>query len=125
EEYQRDGLSASALYLPLPADLHEGYHRVTLLEGDTILGSGVVAVVPERCYLPPALASGGRIWGTSVQLYGLRSARNAGIGNFGDLRACAETWGARGAGIVGINPLHALSMREPGSGSPYSPSSRL
>jgi (1->4)-alpha-D-glucan 1-alpha-D-glucosylmutase len=125
EEHERDGVRASALYLPLPPDLHEGYHRVALLEGDTILGSGLVAVVPERCFVPSAIAAGGRVWGTAVQLYGLRSARNAGIGNFSDLRACAEAWGARGAGIVGVNPLHALSMRDPGNASPYSPSSRL
>src|SRR5213078_1924672 len=64
-------------------------------------------------------------WGPAVQLYGVRSARNAGIGNFVDLRACAEVWGARGASLIGTNPLHALSLRDPGYGSPYSPSSRL
>src|SRR5437868_5212968 len=111
--------------LPLPTDLAEGYHRVTLLEGDTLLGTGLVAVVPERCFLPPALAAGGRIWGAAMQLYGLCSARNAGIGHFGDLRASAEVWGARGASLIGTNPLHALSLRTPTASSPYSPSSRL
>ncbi|MDQ3024897.1 MAG: malto-oligosyltrehalose synthase [Pseudomonadota bacterium] len=125
EDYQKGSLAVRALELPLPPDLSEGYHRVTLIEGDTLLGSGLVAVVPERCYLPPALADGARVWGAAVQLYGVRSSRNAGIGNFGDLRACAEVWGARGAGIVGTNPLHALSLRNPGNASPYSPSSRL
>ena len=121
---ERDG-GARALQLPLPADLPEGYHRLSILEGDTLLGSGTVAVVPERCYQPPALAGGGRIWGCALQLYGVRSARNAGIGNFTELRQCAEIWGRRGAGLLGTNPLHALSLRDPGHASPYSPSSRL
>ena len=125
EEYRRDGLHAHAFLLPLPTDLAEGYHRVTLLEGDTLLGTGLVAVVPERCFLPPALAAGGRVWGAAMQLYGLCSARNAGIGHFGDLRASAEVWGARGASLIGTNPLHALSLRTPTAASPYSPSSRL
>jgi (1->4)-alpha-D-glucan 1-alpha-D-glucosylmutase len=125
EDHEGAGWRARALSLPLPGDLAEGYHRLTIIEGDTVLGSGTLAVVPVRCYQPPALAAGARLWGPAVQLYGVRSARNAGIGNFVDLRACAEVWGARGAGLVGTNPLHALSLRDPGFGSPYSPSSRL
>jgi (1->4)-alpha-D-glucan 1-alpha-D-glucosylmutase len=125
EERSGEGWQARALCLPLPPDLAEGYHRLTLLEGDTMLGSGVVAVVPPKCYSPPALADGARLWGPAVQLYSLRARNNAGIGNFGDLRAAAELWGARGAALVGTNPLHALSLRDPGYGSPYSPSSRL
>ena len=113
-----------AFHLPM-ADLPDGYHRLAILEGDTLLGEGVLAVVPDKCFLPPLLADGGRVWGTTVQIYGLRSARNAGIGNFTDLRRAADVWGLRGAGIVGVNPLHALSLRDPGAASPYSPSSRL
>jgi (1->4)-alpha-D-glucan 1-alpha-D-glucosylmutase len=84
---EHEGGAARAFWLPLPHDLAEG----------------------ERCYLPPALANDGRAWGATVQLYGVRSASNAGIGNFSDLRACAEAWGERGAAILGTNPLHALS----------------
>ena len=54
-----------------------------------------------------------------VQLYGVRSKRNWGIGDFGDLRTLVEFAAARGAAVVGVNPLHATQ------GSPYSPSSRL
>src|SRR5204862_392753 len=97
-----------------PGDITEGYHRLAILEGDSVLGVGLVAVVHEHCYLPPSLAGGGRVWGTALQLYGLRSGRNAGIGDFSDLRAASEVWGRRGAGIVGTNPLHALSIRDPG-----------
>ncbi|MGQ0547599.1 MAG: malto-oligosyltrehalose synthase [Betaproteobacteria bacterium] len=71
-----------------------------------------------RCFEPELLERGGRIWGFAVQLYGLRSARNWGIGDFGDLRALVELAARLGASIVGVNPLHATQ------GSPYSPSSR-
>src|SRR6185437_817751 len=124
EEHARDDFRAAAFRLPLPADLPDGYHRIAIVAGPTVLGEGQLAVAPLRCYLPPAIADGARVWGTTVQLYGLRSSRNAGIGDFTDLRHCAEVWGERGAAIVGTNPLHALSLRDPGHGSPYSPSSR-
>src|SRR5690349_3538944 len=54
-----------------------------------------------------------------VQLYSLRSKKNWGIGDFGDLRELVEIAAERGAAMVGVNPLHATQ------GSPYSPSSRL
>ena len=78
-----------------------------------------VKLEPGRCYEPELLAQGGRIWGFAVQLYGLRSERNWGIGDFGDLRTLIELGAACGAGVVGVNPLHATQA------SPYSPSSRL
>ena len=70
------------------------------------------------CYQPELLEKGGRIWGFVVQLYGLRSARNWGAGDFTDLRALVEIAAGMGAGVVGVNPLHAAWV------SPYSPSSR-
>src|SRR5256885_7024713 len=72
-----------------------------------------------RCHEPELLAQGGRVWGFMVQLYGVRSKRNWGIGDFGDLRSLIEFAASRGAAVVGVNPLHATQ------GSPYSPSSRL
>ena len=125
EEHQHHGRHVRAFMLPLPTELAEGYHRLEIHEGETCIGRGTIAVAPERCYLPPVLESEGRVWGTTVQLYGLTSSRVDGLGNFSDLRACAEAWGERGAGIVGTNPLHAISLRDPGHASPYSPSSRL
>ncbi|MEA3192330.1 MAG: 4-alpha-glucanotransferase [Betaproteobacteria bacterium] len=71
-----------------------------------------------RCHQPEFLERGGRAWGFALQLYGLRSARNWGIGDFGDLRAVVEQAAKLGAGVIGLNPLHAASL------SPYSPSSR-
>jgi (1->4)-alpha-D-glucan 1-alpha-D-glucosylmutase len=75
-------------------------------------------VEPGTCHRPEALEQGGRIWGFTVQLYGLRSQRNWGIGDFSDLRLLLEIAAGFGAAVVGVNPLHAADT------SPYSPSSR-
>ncbi len=76
-----------------------------------------------RAYRPEWLEHT-RIWGLTCQLYGLKSARNWGMGDFEDLARLAEIAGARGADFVGVNPLHALFPAEPSRYSPYAPSSR-
>ncbi|MEX2643515.1 MAG: 4-alpha-glucanotransferase [Acetobacterales bacterium] len=76
-----------------------------------------------RCYLPSWFARE-RCWGFTCQLYGLRSGRNWGIGDFDDLAVFAEAAAALGADFLGINPLHALFPQAPDRNSPYSPSSR-
>jgi malto-oligosyltrehalose synthase/4-alpha-glucanotransferase len=106
-------------------DIGHGYHCLTLANGDRELARTTLIHAPRRCYRPPALEGEGRIWGPAVQLYGLRSARNWGIGDFGDLAAVVAAWGEAGAGIVGVNPLHALLPAHPAEASPYGPSSRL
>ena len=102
-----------------------GYHRFALhpLEGEapSVL---TLIIAPARCYVPPALEGTGRVWGPALQLYAVRSARNWGIGDFTDLRNAVEIAGRAGAGIVGVNPLHALFPHNPDHISPYSPSSR-
>ncbi|MBI2290175.1 MAG: malto-oligosyltrehalose synthase [Betaproteobacteria bacterium] len=102
-----------------------GYHRFTLQPPEGAAPSVFTLIIaPGRCYTPPALEGAGRVWGTAVQLYALRSARNWGIGDFSDLRNAIEIAGRAGAGIVGVNPLHALFPHNPDHISPYSPSSR-
>lgn len=99
-----------------------GYHRFTLT------GHGAAAtliVAPARCFVPDALAAGGRCWGLAVQLYSLRSERNWGIGDFTDLAQLAGIAGRSGAAVIGLNPLHARHLARPFEASPYSPSSRL
>lgn len=76
-----------------------------------------------RSYLPDFL-SGTRVWGISLQLYELRSARNWGIGDFEDLSAMTDLAGSLGADFIGLNPLHAPFLADPERCSPYEPSSR-
>jgi 4-alpha-glucanotransferase len=66
---------------------------------------------------------GRRVWVLAVQLYGVRSRRNLGHGDFSDLAAMLNLVADLGGAGIGLNPLHALFYG--GSGSPYSPSSRL
>ena len=105
------------------ADLPEGYHRLDAASRATRCSARArVIVVPARCYLPPALAAGGRVWGAAVQLYGAALARATGASAISPTCArCAEAWGERGAGVVGINPLHALSLHDPGAREPLQP----
>jgi 4-alpha-glucanotransferase len=77
----------------------------------------------SRCFMPDWLA-GERVWGVTCQLYGLRSARNSGIGDFEDLAQLAELVANAGADFIGVNPLHALFYADAGRYSPYGPSSR-
>ena len=55
-------------------------------------------VAPPSCYQPEAVQGEGRVWGPTVQLYGLRSRRNWGIGDFGDLRALVDLSAEAGGG---------------------------
>ncbi|MBF0351167.1 MAG: malto-oligosyltrehalose synthase [SAR324 cluster bacterium] len=105
----------------LPVSPGLGYHQLQITGhvGMTFI------VTPDRCYWPKAIEENGRIWGISVQLYSLRSARNWGIGDFTDLRWVIEYAAKLGADTVGVNPLHALFPLRPEECSPYSPSSRM
>ena len=103
-----------------------GYHRFVVQSQESGAASAATSLIvaPERCYLPAALRGSGRTWGAAIQLYGIRSTRNWGIGDYSDLAAIVEQWGRRGAGVIGVNPLHALYPHNPAHASPYSPSSR-
>ncbi len=120
-----DGVAYVARELTLDVELPPGYHRMTLCHGGEELGAALLAIVPRRCYVPVALEGDGRVWGASVQLYAVRSERNWGIGDYTDLATIVDQWGRQGAGVVGVNPLHALFPHNPRHTSPYSPSSRL
>jgi len=82
------------------------------------------ATPSATCYQPSFLETH-RSWGISVQLYTLRSQRNWGMGDFGDLRTLIELAAPLGCDVIGLNPLHALFASDPSHCSPYSPSSRL
>jgi (1->4)-alpha-D-glucan 1-alpha-D-glucosylmutase len=102
-----------------------GYYDITLHPQAGAVEHCRVAIVPPSCWLPPELQAGGRYCGLVVQLYALRSAKNCGIGDFGDLMDLIDVAAANGAAFIGLNPLHALFAEQPARASPYSPSSRL
>ncbi|HEX5452538.1 MAG TPA: 4-alpha-glucanotransferase [Stellaceae bacterium] len=110
--------------LRLPADLPLGYHRLAVACAGIACEIDLI-VTPQSCHLPEGLRPGARNWGLTAQLYGLRSDRNWGIGDFTDLAQLGRDAGRLGAAALGINPLHALFAAEPRHCSPYSPSSRL
>ncbi|HSD53602.1 MAG TPA: malto-oligosyltrehalose synthase [Burkholderiales bacterium] len=119
------GTDYVARELVLELGLPLGYHRFEIIQGDTVIGTSTLAAAPRACYRPPVLEGEGKAWGAAVQLYGVRSERNWGIGDYTDLRTIVGQWGRRGAGIVGVSPLHALYPDNPAHASPYGPSSRL
>ena len=105
----------------LPVRLPLGYHELT-----AAVGSGQAAaryiVAPDRAWTDPHLGRGGRAAGVSISLYGVRSARNWGCGDFRDLLDIVD-WVAEDleAGFIGLNPLHAIHNRRPFNTSPYLP----
>jgi 4-alpha-glucanotransferase len=82
---------------------------------------------PARRRPEPAYQGDGRkCWVLAIQLYGVRSRRNWGHGDFSDLAALLDIVADLGCAGVGLNPLHAQFYDRPEcSGSPYSPNSRL
>ena len=116
--------------VPLPGPFPLGYHalRLTVRRDGREVFAGEVPLIacPERCWSPPAGADAGRWAGLGVALYGLRSARSAGVGDLRDLRHLTR-WAVRELGVsfIGLNPLHATRNRFPHNHSPYLPLSGL
>jgi len=110
EAGERIPLLAGALAPKLPLGYHEtrSGRRVTRL-----------IVAPDRAWQPSR-----RNAGFGVTLYGLRSDRNWGCGDFRDLRDLID-WSvaALGADFIALNPLHAIHNRRPYNTSPYLPNS--
>jgi (1->4)-alpha-D-glucan 1-alpha-D-glucosylmutase len=120
-----EGVDLIARELLLPVLPPPGYHRLALQSAGAVIAETLLIVVPVACFSPPALKEGGRVWGAAAQLYGVRSERNWGIGDFTDLATLIGLWAEKGADVFGVNPLHALFPHDPAFASPYSPSSRL
>ena len=103
-----------------PPDLPIGSYRLQLADASFTEQAPLIVA--------PAMAFGGdfeRSWLLAVQLYGVRSSRNWGIGDFTDLQGLIALAADLGADGVGLNPLHALFDDRPADCSPYSPNSRL
>jgi 4-alpha-glucanotransferase len=113
-----DGVEYHQYQHPLPQQLAPGYHQLQL----GVLEQRLI-ITPEQCFQPSQFDKQ-KQWGIALQLYGLRSARNWGIGDFTDLANTVTHLASVGADFVGLNPIHALYPAMPESTSPYSPSSR-
>jgi len=118
-----DGRSFLAKKVPL-ASLRPGYHRLRIywmrepeLE---LFGDARLIVCPRH-----VRKLDHRIAGVALSLYGLRSARNWGCGDFTDLRATVDVFAAAGAAFIALNPLHAIPNRQPYNTSPYLPECSL
>ncbi|CCE05224.1 putative 4-alpha-glucanotransferase (malQ-like) [Bradyrhizobium sp. STM 3843] len=104
-----------------PDDLPVGSYRLQLIDASLCREELPLIVAPPKAF-------GGefdRGWLLAVQLYGIRSGRNWGMGDFTDLADLIELGAELGADGVGLNPLHALFDDRPGDFSPYAPNSRL
>ena len=115
--------------LPFPQLQTLGYYRFHLpvrTEAQQESQSIFVAICPDKAYIPPALQGDGRAAGIAISLYGVRSGRNWGVGDFGDLKEIVD-WVAEDlhGDIVDLNPLHAIFNRRPFNTSPYLPISRF
>jgi 4-alpha-glucanotransferase len=102
----------------LPRDLPWGYHDLRPLSSSETTR---LIVSPGVCYLPEDL----RAWGFAIQLYALRSQKSWGMGDFSDLRQCAN-WSAKKlrCDFLLLNPLGAANPILPQQTSPYFPGSR-
>ncbi len=104
-----------------PENLPEGAYRLQLSDTAGKTEEAPLIVAPERAFA----GDFDRGWLIAVQLYGVRSARNWGMGDFSDLAQLIRRASNLGADGIGLNPLHALFDDRPGDCSPYSPNSRL
>src|ERR1700756_628843 len=121
-----EGEGASPL-LALPRTLQNGIFllRVTLGSPPGCLAEDVCLVVcRDRAYQGEQTAPR-RMWALGVQLYGVRSLRNWGHGDFTDLAALLDLADDLGAAGIGLNPLHALFDDRASDASPSAPNSRL
>ena len=107
----------------ITSELAPQYYEIELNVGGNI-SRGVLAVTPDKCYVPEFLQSK-KLWGFAIQLYALTSARNWGVGDFTDLANFALMCAKVGADVIGVNPLNVLFHDYPENASPYSSISRL
>ena len=113
--------------IALPADLPLGSYRLKVVAqsaGKESLEEATLLRAPGQAFQGPA-SGPRRLWALAVQLYGVRSRRNWGHGDFTDLIGLLELAAALGAAGVALNPLHALFDDRAEAASPYSPNSRL
>jgi 4-alpha-glucanotransferase len=103
-----------------PRALPPGSYRLRLTDA-AALSEDVPLIVAPKAFA----GDFDRTWLIAAQLYGVRSARNWGMGDFTDLKNLIELASKLGADGIGLNPLHALFDDRPTDCSPYAPNSRM
>jgi hypothetical protein len=117
EGYRIDAAGARFL---LPERLPLGYYDVTVTAPGRPAEKMRLIITPDRAWEPEKLHAAG----VAISLYGVRSRRNWGCGDFRDLRELAD-WAAAetASSFIWLNPLHAIHNRRPFNTSPYLPNS--
>ncbi len=115
-----DGRAEHHIDLP---PLEAGVYTMRVSCGD-LVQTCLVPAAPAQVPTLPTCMGQERVWGVTAALYGLRSKRNLGIGDYADLGVLAKTLGDAGASFLGINPVHNWGWESPAIASPYSPSHR-
>ena len=100
-----------------------GYYIVKVKYADKICESFLI-VAPDKAYLPKVIEENKKLLGVGLQLYGLKSNRNFGIGDFGDLVKILPVLKDSGCSLVGINPLGPMYAGGAKDVSPYRTLSR-
>jgi 4-alpha-glucanotransferase len=108
-------------WIAWPPDMPIGSYRAGLTDALSSHEEVPLIVAPPHAFA----GDFDRCWLLAVQLYGVRSMRNWGMGDFTDLESLLELASDLGANGVGLNPLHALFDDSPLDCSPYAPNSRL
>jgi 4-alpha-glucanotransferase len=98
--------------ITIPEQIPAGYHVLRMGNVETF-----VIAAPLKAPAPKD-----RSWGVFLPLYAVRSDRNWGAGDLGDMEEVGEWVNSLGGGVVATLPLLAAFEDEP---SPYSPVSRL
>jgi glycogen operon protein len=116
-----DGGTNLARRIALPPQ-PPGRHRLFLADRPEI--GCDITIAPTVCYLPEALANGGRRFGIAAQIYALRRSGDQGIGDYTAVAEMARHAKAAGAMLLGLSPPHALPPLDRMRASPYQPSDR-
>ena len=122
----REGSGTIRRTLPSPVPHSLGYHRLSVrvrTPSSEHRAAQTLVVAPRQAANPSEALGKERGVGVTANLSGLRSPRNYGVGDFGDLRELARHTARSGGGFVGLNPLHALWNRG-AHVVPYAPLSR-
>ncbi len=106
-------------------NLPRGYHHLILRSPTGHIHEARLILTPTAAWVPPHLETG-RIAGLAISLYGVRSQRNWGAGDFTDL-ANLLAWVKEDVhcSFLALNPLHSIDNRQPYNISPYLPKSAL